>query len=93
MTKLEEFKSKLQEMFEIDKADLDFGIYRIMNQKRDAITKFMNTLEEDVKGELSNLKKSGAEDLKKELEEKIKQMHFRKPKKNVEKIIQYRKTH
>jgi len=74
MTKLEEFKSKLQEMFEIDKADLDFGIYRIMNQKRDAITKFMNTLEEDVKGELSNLKRSGAEDLKKELEERIKKL-------------------
>ena len=74
MTKLEEFKSKLQEMFEIDKADLDFGIYRIMNQKRDAITKFMNILEEDVSKELSNLKKSGAEDLNKELEERIKKL-------------------
>ncbi len=74
MTKLEEFKSKLQEMFEIDKADLDFGIYRIMNQKRDAINKFMSNLEEDVTKELSALKKSGAEELKKELEEKIKQI-------------------
>jgi len=27
----------LQTIFEMDKADLDFGIYRIMNQKRDDI--------------------------------------------------------
>lgn len=35
----------LQSIFEMDKADLDFGIYRIMNQKRDDINKF---LEEDL---------------------------------------------
>lgn len=32
----------LQNIFEMDKADLDFGIYRIMNQKRDEINKFLN---------------------------------------------------
>ena len=31
----------LQTIFEMDKADLDFGIYRIMNQKRDDINKFL----------------------------------------------------
>ncbi|HAU2406609.1 TPA: DNA methyltransferase [Legionella pneumophila] len=32
----------LQNIFEMDKADLDFGIYRIMNQKREEINKFLN---------------------------------------------------
>ena len=32
----------LTEMFQFDQADLDFGIYRIMNQKRDRIEEFMN---------------------------------------------------
>ena len=31
----------LQTIFEMDKADLDFGIYRIMNQKRDDINAFL----------------------------------------------------
>ena len=31
----------LQTIFEMDKADLDFGIYRIMNQKRDDINRFL----------------------------------------------------
>jgi len=31
----------LQTIFEMDKADLDFGIYRIMNQKRDEINRFL----------------------------------------------------
>ena len=31
----------LQTIFEMDKADLDFGIYRIMNQKRDEINQFL----------------------------------------------------
>lgn len=32
----------LVELFQLDQADLDFGIYRIMNQKRDEITNFMD---------------------------------------------------
>ena len=32
----------LQELFQLDRADLDFGIYRIMNQKRDEITRFLD---------------------------------------------------
>jgi hypothetical protein len=36
---------KLAEMFQFDQADLDFGIYRIMNYKRDEIKRF---LEEDL---------------------------------------------
>lgn len=31
----------LETMFEVDKADLDFGIYRIMNQKRSQVSEFI----------------------------------------------------
>jgi len=42
---LDKLKKLLAELFQLDQADLDFGIYRIMNQKRDEITRF---LEEDL---------------------------------------------
>ena len=31
----------MQTIFEMDKADLDFGIYRIMSQKRNDIDQFL----------------------------------------------------
>jgi len=34
-THLDKFKKLLAELFMFDQADLDFGIYRIMNAKRD----------------------------------------------------------
>lgn len=40
--KLNKFKDVLREIFQMDQADLDFGIYRIMNQKRDEIEKFLD---------------------------------------------------
>ncbi|MCE1187632.1 MAG: site-specific DNA-methyltransferase [Ignavibacteria bacterium] len=39
--KLQKFKEVLREVFQLDQADLDFGIYRIMNQKRDDIESFL----------------------------------------------------
>ncbi len=39
----EKFQSLLRELFQFDCADLDFGIYRIMNYKRDVIEKFIST--------------------------------------------------
>lgn len=43
MTKdFERLKSLLEEMFQLDQADLDFGIYRIINYKRKTISKFLN---------------------------------------------------
>ena len=36
------FQGLLRELFQFDCADLDFGIYRIMNHKRDAIEKFIS---------------------------------------------------
>lgn len=64
----------LEEIFQLDQADLDFGIYRIMNQKRTEINNFLrNRLLSQVKETLSN---SGAHDsdaIAKELEEIVKQ--------------------
>lgn len=37
-----ELKAHLREMFQMDQPDLDFGIYRIMNQKREEIEKFLD---------------------------------------------------
>ena len=37
------FQNLLRELFQFDCADLDFGIYRIMNYKRDAIERFIST--------------------------------------------------
>ena len=38
----QQLKQKLTELFQIDSPDLDFGVYRIMNQKRDEIARFMD---------------------------------------------------
>ena len=37
----ERFRAKLAEIFQMDQADLDFGIYRIMNIKREEVTEFL----------------------------------------------------
>ena len=39
----EEFRRLLAELFMFDQADLDFGIYRIMNAKRDEINRFLDS--------------------------------------------------
>ena len=38
----QQLKQRLIELFQIDSPDLDFGVYRIMNQKRDEILRFMD---------------------------------------------------
>ena len=40
--KQEKFQQLLRELFQFDCADLDFGIYRIMNHKREVIEKFIS---------------------------------------------------
>lgn len=50
MNNYEQLQNTLKEVFEIDKADLDFGIYRIMNQKRDQVMDFIdNRLPKEIK--------------------------------------------
>ena len=41
-TNLSKFQDLLRELFQFDCADLDFGIYRIMNHKRDAVERFIS---------------------------------------------------
>ena len=41
-TNLSKFQGLLRELFQFDCADLDFGIYRIMNHKREAIERFIS---------------------------------------------------
>ena len=42
MNPIEKLKTLLAELFQLDQAELDFGIYRIMNAKREEITRFLN---------------------------------------------------
>ena len=66
----ESFKKKLEEIFMMDHAELDFGIYRIMNQKRTDIQRFLDlellpqvkqVLEGNSGGEADKAKKRMAE--------------------------------
>ncbi len=67
-TKFDELVAKLKEIFQIDKPELDFGIYKIVNAKADMIQKFLtNDLKAKVQAALAD--KAGAG--KKALEEKI----------------------
>ena len=38
----QKFQKLLLELFQFDSADLDFGIYRILNYKRDVVEKYIN---------------------------------------------------
>ena len=51
----ERFQELLEQLFQFDSADLDFGIYRIMNYKREQIRKFIHEeLTKKVDGEIKN---------------------------------------
>ena len=64
----------LRQLFEMDKADLDFGIYRIMNQKRDEINNFLeNDLLPQVKEAFAGLEQGDKAGMQKELEAAIEQ--------------------
>ena len=56
MSKREEFQFLLRSLFEFDRADLDFGIYRVMNLKSKLIDeKLIKGIDEIVEAELSRL--------------------------------------
>lgn len=72
--KLHEYKADLQKLlrklFQFDVADLDFGIYRIMNQKRDKIEKFIEKdIIETVDIEFERYETANKEEIQKELKE------------------------
>lgn len=68
-TQYEKLKKILRQMFQMDQADLDFGIYRIMNQKRAEIEDFLDKeLLPQVKEEFSKYKSVDAGEKQKELD-------------------------
>ena len=71
-TNYEKLKALLRDLFQMDQADLDFGLYRIMNAKRDEIEKFLETdLLPQVKAELARHTKLDSGGKKAELDETI----------------------
>ena len=69
------FIKKLKEIFMMDHAELDFGIYRIMNQKRSEIQKF---LEQDLLPQVKQIlafNDTGTAALNEELEQAIQACH------------------
>ena len=68
--KREKFIDTLKPMFEVDKAELDFGVYKIINQKREQINDFLdNKLSKDIEQQLSDL--CSSEEEKINTEEKV----------------------
>lgn len=67
-TQFGRFKDALEKMLMLDQADLDFGIYRIMNQKRADIEKYLNNeLKKQVTEAVSGSSTAEVESLKTEL--------------------------
>lgn len=74
MTNYEKLINTLKEAFMLDKAELDFGIYRIMNQKREEIEHFLqNDLIPQAKSVLAQSLSTDTVAVQKELDETIKQ--------------------
>lgn len=66
----DKFRKLLAELFMFDRADLDFGIYRIMNAKRDEVTRFLdNDLLPQVKESLLEVDTGQRLALQKQLDE------------------------
>ena len=73
-TNLAKFKKLLSELFMLDRADLDFGIYRIMNSKREEITRFLDKdLLPQVRDELSKLGAGDRAQLEQDYQEALKE--------------------
>lgn len=68
----DKLKEKLKEIFQLDQADLDFGIYRIMNTKRDEIMRYLDAdLKPQVKAILETLEGDSKGALEDELQKAI----------------------
>ena len=74
MSKLDELKKKLREIFQLDQTDLDFGIYKIMNEKSAEVTDFLdNKLIPQVRNCFKELASGDKSNVQKELDEAIAQ--------------------
>jgi adenine-specific DNA-methyltransferase len=73
-TNYEKLKKVLAEIFQLDQADLDFGIYRIMNQKRDEITRFLEKdLLPQVKDAFAQYRPADKAEIQRELDDAVRQ--------------------
>lgn len=71
MSKYDDLVSKLKEIFQIDKPQLDFGVYRILNARADEINDYLeNRLKAKVAESLASAGNANVEQLQKELKEK-----------------------
>lgn len=67
-TQFDKFIATMKKVLMLDQADLDFGIYRIMNQKRDQIESYLNNdLRKQVAEAIRENASNDAETLKKQL--------------------------
>lgn len=74
MNKLQNLINKLKDIFQIDRPELDFGIYRVFNMRADEIEDFLtNKLQTKVKESLGNTSSQELKRLENELTEKIQQ--------------------
>lgn len=71
MSKYDDLVSKLKEIFQIDRPQLDFGVYRILNARADEINDYLeNRLKAKVAESLASAGNANVEQLQKELKEK-----------------------
>lgn len=72
MRSFEKLKAKLAELFQLEQADLDFGIYRIMNARREEITRFLERdLLPQVREAFGEYRSSDKGEMQKELDKVI----------------------
>jgi adenine-specific DNA-methyltransferase len=72
---LQDFQDLLRDLFQFDVADLDFGVYRILSQKRDDIERFIEEdLVEGVREELRAYEEGQLEARREKLEEAAKKV-------------------
>lgn len=75
MTALDQFRGLVRELFQLDSAELDFGIYRILNLRRDEILRFLeDELPPEVARAFEAYKNADKADLQQELDDTIQKM-------------------
>ncbi len=68
----EQLRDKLKEIFQLDRGDLDFGIYRIMNTKRGEVTRYLDQdLQPQVKAILGQLDGANRKEMEEELQKAV----------------------
>jgi adenine-specific DNA-methyltransferase len=73
MSKFDELVTKLREIFQIDRPELDFGVYRILNARADEINDYLTTrLKAQVEAALSSGSAANVDAQQRDLDETIK---------------------